>query len=105
MKAKFVIATAAALSLPSFGALAAEPDPIRACMDTFVAQNFPDRVVSYRVKAERPASPLLIAFPGTQYVDLVATVKATGEVIASATCKVKPGDKEGKVNVGPIVTT
>jgi hypothetical protein len=105
MKSKLAIAcAAAALSLTSFAASAADTDSVRACMESFVAQNFPDRVVSFQVKNDRTALPL-IASTGTRSVELIATGKTSGRVIATATCKVKEGGREGNVSVGPLTTT
>ena len=93
----------AALLLAPFVAQADDSASVQRCMDSFAAQNFPDSSIVFVVKDE-PFAPLpLIARTGTQAVQLIATSKTSGRVLATATCKVRvdQGNK-GKVVLLPL---
>jgi hypothetical protein len=108
MKIRTAIAcAAAALSLTPYLAQAADSDLIRSCIDTFIAANFPDRPVSVVVKDTSSGPQPLTVSTGTRDVQLVANDKASGKVIGSATCTIKPNAdkaKKGTVTVGPLIT-
>jgi hypothetical protein len=104
MRAKLFFASIAfAASLAPLAASAAGTDSIRACIDTFVAQNLPGRHASFTVDDERTTQVPLIASTGTRTVALVASEKNSGRVIATAICKVRnEGGKSGSVTIGSV---
>ena len=84
------IAAVAAVACSPFAVQAAELEgSVQRCMDVFATQNFADRTTSFRIERERQVLLPLIASTGTRYVQLVATERATGKVLATAQCEVK----------------
>ena len=101
MKFRTAIASiSAALTLAPILAQADDTAPIQRCMDTFAAQNFPNRPVAF-VVADTATIPL-VAREGTRTVQLVARAKSSGRVLANVTCNVKQRAKEPTVTVLPV---
>jgi hypothetical protein len=99
-----ILLIASMAAFAPLAASAATAESIRACMDSFAAQSFPDKAVSFVVAEDRSFTIPLVALSGTQTVQLVASEKSSGRVIATATCKVRSGGKQGNVSVGPLTT-
>ena len=79
-----------------------ENEAIQRCMDTFAAQHFPSNRVTFVVRDNYAPMLPLIASTGTQAVQLSAQAKRTGEVLATATCQVRLGNRTGEVVVLPL---
>jgi len=98
-----VVAACTALSFASLAAQA-ETEPVRACMESFAAQEFPNHRVSFQAASDRSVTTPLIASTGTQTVVLTATDKS-GRILGTATCMVKnTGTEAGSVTIGQIET-
>ena len=103
MKIRPIVYCAALATLVPLLAQAATGDSIERCMDAFASKNFPDSRVTLLVEGDRQDATPLIARTGTQSVQLVATAKSNGRVLAKTTCQVREsGNREGQVTVMPL---
>jgi hypothetical protein len=92
------IAAVAAFACSPFVVQAAELEgSVQRCMDVFATQNFADRTTSFKVERERPVLLPLIASTGTRQVQMIATDRASGKVLATAQCEVKSSTKIGEI--------
>ena len=94
------IAAVAAFASAPFVAQAAELEgSVQRCMDVFATQNFSDRATSFRIERERGVQLPLIASSGTRYVQVVATERASGKVLATAQCQVRNNTTIGEITI------
>ena len=95
------IAAVAALASAPFVAQAqdTETSSVQRCMDVFASQNFGDRATSFRVERDRQLNLPLIASSGTRYVQLTATERTSGRVLATAQCEVKGSATLGEITI------
>lgn len=95
--------TLAALLLTSLVVRADDTESVQRCMDRFAARHFPDSTVEFVVKSQASPSLPLVTGTGTRAVQLVATSKASGRPLATATCKVRATqDRKGTVILLPL---
>jgi hypothetical protein len=96
-------AVAVLASAPLF-AQAAGLDTVQRCMDVFATQNFSDRATTFKIDDDySPRLPLTVN-SGTRYVQLVASDRSSGRVIAKANCSVRAGVITiGDISVLPLV--
>jgi len=80
-------------------AFASDVDSIQGCMDSFAARNFADKNVSFVVEGDTRMGLPLQANGGTRQVQLVATERNTGRVLATATCSIRDSSNSGRVIV------
>jgi D-serine deaminase-like pyridoxal phosphate-dependent protein len=80
-------------------AFATDAASIQGCMDSFAARHFADSKVTFAIEGDTGFSVPLVARGGTRQVQLVATARNTGRVLATATCAIRDGAKEGRVIV------
>jgi hypothetical protein len=89
-------------SAPLF-AHAAENDSVQRCMNAFASQNFSDRNVSFAIENDNSVRLPLIANSGTRHVQVIASERVSGRVLATANCQFR-GNVLGEVTVAaPIV--
>jgi len=96
-------AVAVLVGAPLF-AQAADVDSVQRCMDAYAAQNFADRTVSFAIDQgiEGPRSSVF-GITGTQHVQLIATERVTGRVLATARCAVKRNAPIGQVSISALI--
>lgn len=80
-------------------AFSADVASVQGCMDSFAAQHFPDSKVSFVVQGDTSLLMPLAANGGTRQVQLVASDRSSGRVLATATCAVRDSAKTGRVIV------
>ena len=104
MKTSMLIKYAAIAALAAAPAIAsAAAGPIEACMNTFVAQNFPQAKASYVMTNENSFLRVPLALnSGTYQVLLRANDRHSGKLLGTATCAVRNNNVSiGDITVAP----
>lgn len=89
----------ASLALAPALAFSADAASVQSCMESFAAQHFADSKVSFVVQGDTGLLMPLAANSGTRQVQLVASERSSGRVLATATCAVRERAKSGRVIV------
>jgi hypothetical protein len=89
----------AAFAMAPFAAFSQDADTTQACVDAFVAQNFPGQTPIVRVEREKTLGLPLQLSRSASHVKLTAAKRESGLVLATATCT----EKKGVITLTPDV--